>query len=475
MTADVVGLYPNIPHEQGIEALRESLEKRDKKTIPTEKLIEMTEFVLKNNLFEFNGETYQQISGTAIGTKFAPPYACIFMDKVEREIIDAQELKPWLWLRYIDDVFFIWTHGAESLHNFMDALNQAHDTIKFTFEISQEDMPRDYVGPKHLKLLPHPGINFLDLRLTLDKGKILNDLYCKPTDCHQYLSFTSCHPPHVKRSIVYSQAMRVHRLCSLEIDVQKNIRNLTQWFIKRGYPPDMVEEQIRKAKSTMSGHPVGTPQARNKDITPLVLTYHPRLQKVNNIIRKHFHILQADNSTQRVFPRAPFVSFRNPKTLRRSLVRAKVPQGDITKGTFQCGAPRCQTCSNLKVTDTFSRRHDGKQYKINFSFNCNSKGLIYLFNCKVCTKQLVGVCTTKWRERWNNYKDNSRKALNKAPHMQPELHSHFELPGHTSLTTDIEVTLIDKTDLREPKVREKFWMSELRTLVPEGLNVSESN
>ena len=51
MTADVVGLYPNIPHEQGIEALRESLEKRDKKTIPTEKLIEMTEFVLKNNLF----------------------------------------------------------------------------------------------------------------------------------------------------------------------------------------------------------------------------------------------------------------------------------------------------------------------------------------------------------------------------------------------------------------------------------------
>ena len=122
---------------------------------------------------------------------------------------------------------------------------------------------------------PHPGINFLDLRLTLDKGKILNDLYCKPTDCHQYLSFTSCHPPHVKRSIVYSQAMRVHRLCSSEIDVKKNIQNLTQWFIKRGYPPDMVEEQVRKAKSTMSGHPVGTPQARNKDISPLVLTYHP--------------------------------------------------------------------------------------------------------------------------------------------------------------------------------------------------------
>ena len=46
VTADVVGLYPSIPHEAGLKAK-------------------------------------QQISGTAIGSKFAPRYACIFMDKVE--------------------------------------------------------------------------------------------------------------------------------------------------------------------------------------------------------------------------------------------------------------------------------------------------------------------------------------------------------------------------------------------------------
>ena len=34
----------------------------------------MAKFVLQNNYFEFNGETKQQISGTAIGTQFAPPY-----------------------------------------------------------------------------------------------------------------------------------------------------------------------------------------------------------------------------------------------------------------------------------------------------------------------------------------------------------------------------------------------------------------
>ena len=43
----------------------------------------MAGFVLKNNIFKFNGKVKRQYSGTTIGTKFAPPYACIFVDEVE--------------------------------------------------------------------------------------------------------------------------------------------------------------------------------------------------------------------------------------------------------------------------------------------------------------------------------------------------------------------------------------------------------
>ena len=50
----------------------------------------MAEFVLKNNFFEFNNQIKQQISGMAIGTKCAPTYSCIFMDKVETELWDTQ-------------------------------------------------------------------------------------------------------------------------------------------------------------------------------------------------------------------------------------------------------------------------------------------------------------------------------------------------------------------------------------------------
>ena len=78
-----MGLYPNIPHQAGLKALKEALEKRDIKKIPTEDLVKMAEFVLNNNIFEFNSKPYQQKSGAATGTKFTAPYAFISRDEVQ--------------------------------------------------------------------------------------------------------------------------------------------------------------------------------------------------------------------------------------------------------------------------------------------------------------------------------------------------------------------------------------------------------
>ena len=61
----------------------------------------MTEFVLKNNYFEFNDKVKKQLSGTAIGTKFAPAYASIFMDKIESHFLKSQELTPFYTIALI--------------------------------------------------------------------------------------------------------------------------------------------------------------------------------------------------------------------------------------------------------------------------------------------------------------------------------------------------------------------------------------
>ena len=140
VTADVVGLYPNIPLELALKALEEALEKRDSIQISTSDLVKMTRFVLQNNYFEFNEETKQQFSGTAIGTKLAPPYACIFMDQVESELLKTQTHQLLVWFRYIDDIFFIWIHGQDKLEQFLVDLNKFHLSIKFTHESSRKNV-----------------------------------------------------------------------------------------------------------------------------------------------------------------------------------------------------------------------------------------------------------------------------------------------------------------------------------------------
>ena len=142
VTADVVDLYPSIPHEAGLGALKRALENRSVKKISTENLIKMAEFVLKNKVF-------QQISRTAISTKFAPPYACIYMYRVEQDFLKTQELQPLLRFRFIDDIFFIWTHGNEELKKFMENFNNFTPNLRFTYEYSEK------------------SISFLDLIITV--------------------------------------------------------------------------------------------------------------------------------------------------------------------------------------------------------------------------------------------------------------------------------------------------------------------
>ena len=68
-----------------------------KKYISSDTLCDLAEVVLKNNIFKFGKKTLKQKRGTAIGTKFAPPYSILFMAELEEEILRKAEFKPYLW------------------------------------------------------------------------------------------------------------------------------------------------------------------------------------------------------------------------------------------------------------------------------------------------------------------------------------------------------------------------------------------
>ena len=266
MTSDVAGLYRIIPHEAGLRALKEVLDRKEDKKISTEDLVKVAEFLLKNNYFEFNGQVKHQILGTAINTKFAPTYAFIFMDETETNFLQTQEFQPLLWFRYIDDVFFIWNHGPDKLVSFMTEFNNYHCNIKFTNESNREN------------------IMFLYLDISLSGNKLTADLDTKSTDKHQYLHYTSAHPAHTKCSISYRQALRMSRICSYKTDFEKHLVDMKLWFQARGYPSDLIQKEMNKVK--LSGHWDKNKAKKKSKGVPLVITFHLPLKDVGNIIHK---------------------------------------------------------------------------------------------------------------------------------------------------------------------------------------------
>ena len=108
----------------------------------------------------------------------------------------------------MDDVFIIWTHGKKERHKFMEDLNNHQPNIKFTYTFSKNFVP------------------FLDLDFQLSGDELTTNYHIKPADRHQYLHFTSSYPNHTKRSTVYSQALRVSRICSRECDSLKHISEM---------------------------------------------------------------------------------------------------------------------------------------------------------------------------------------------------------------------------------------------------------
>ena len=133
--------------------------------------------------------------------------------------------------------------------------------------------------------------------MKIKEGRVITDLYCKPTDSHQYLYYYLCHADHIKRSIIFSQALRLKR-CSEKNDLNVGVEDLKIWFRKRGYPDYLIKEQTEKAlRFTPSD------ENKNKKVShvSLVVTYNPALKNLSQVIRKNLRYYMQMNRLRKCF------------------------------------------------------------------------------------------------------------------------------------------------------------------------------
>ena len=82
------------------------------------------------------------------------------------------------------------------------------------------------------------------------------------------------------------------------------------------------------------------------------------------------------------------VGFKNNKSLKEHLVRATLPEINEAGSSKPCGGKRpiCQLCKHFKTTSSFQKPNSIETYKINQVFDCNSKNVVYLIECRTCKK-----------------------------------------------------------------------------------------
>ena len=211
-----------------------------------------------------------------MGTDSAPSYANIFMGKFEETFIYPfiTNLHK-LYLRYIDDIFIIWTANRQQFIDFIGKLNQKHPSIKFKHHISNK------------------AVDFLDTTVYIDENnKLQTKLYRKPTDQQSYLHRNAEHPTNLKIYIPYSQALRIKRICSTIEEFDRSCDTLEEKFIQRGYSESEVVRQIKRAKDIpREGTLRSIPRAKSNRI-PFVTKYNQTLPSIGEILHRDWNLLQ---------------------------------------------------------------------------------------------------------------------------------------------------------------------------------------
>ena len=470
VTMDVRALYTNIPNEEGIQAVREKLT-ASSSTLPTRVITTFLTLILTLNNFVFNGINYLQTKGCAMGTKCAPTYANIFMGKFEEtHIYPKIRDKTRIFLRYIDDLFFIWKGTENELNEFFKEINKVHQTIKFDYDYSKTE------------------INFLDLTIYKDAtGKLATKVYTKPTDRQAYLHRNSAHPSHLKKSIPYGQALRLRRICSDLNEFNEASKNLKSRLENRGYKEEEIMKQITQARIRNREELL---QYKPKEATtriPFILTYNPQLPNAKEAINKHWSILQINPNMQNTFKEKPIMAYRRNKNLGDILGQKNLKNGkvirkqDITGRKGGCSP--CHTrndnlcCKQVQNTSTFRSWKTKKEFKIFHRVNCKSKFVIYLLECTKCGIQYVGKSEWAMNIRINKHRNDVLRedAINVC--------QHFKQPSH-NFNRDAKITIIEELKKKDKSLkemrkiledREDFWIIKLKTLHPQGFNMELNN
>ena len=134
------------------------------------------------------------------------------------------------YLRFIDDIFFIWTGNKDQLITFLNDLHTNHNSIKF--------------GHKELQ----SNISFPDTKFYIKSNKVETKIYRKGIKRQIFLHVISEHPILLKNSIPLSQVLREKRRCLTSENFRLCCLELKQKLIEKRNKSDLLDKHTSRVE-----------------------------------------------------------------------------------------------------------------------------------------------------------------------------------------------------------------------------------
>ena len=412
LCCDITSLYTSIPLDLGVKALEfwfEKLSRLIPERFTKSFILDFSVFVLSNNYFEFDDKIYHQVVGTAMGTTFAPPYACLVVGFLEETLLfptilpsvfdsDTCNLIIEQFYRYMDDGVTLLPEHIK-IETFLELLNKMDPSIQFTIT-----KPTFYEKDSEKVQM----VNFLAIILYLsESGKISTDVFYKRTNTHDYLDFNSHHPMHVKRNIPYVLAKRIIVFTSDDKTMENHLMDLKNWLIKCNYPLNIIDKGIHNAR--LQGP---APERNNRKVIPLISTYYSNYHN-DNVIEVANSLIKnsKDERVRMAFKDTVFVNaLRQPPNLLRTLSNSAFirQSNSMPAGLYKCTSKRCKICKLYLQECTSFKTANGATWIIKARIDCNSKNVLYWLLCRFCLKVSNTGKTDNFRTRINNHISDCR-------------------------------------------------------------------
>ena len=402
-TADIKALYTNLSKELVFAAI-EYWVNRYIALIPIlqrfglQFILDGLEVILNHNYFLFDDEYYQQIHGFAMGTKAAVNCANLGVAYKEVQLFEKlPRMYPYdvakhiidTYFRFLDDVFYEWLQQFD-VKPFQLSLNQMDPHLKFIFEELSDEQ------------------NYLDVNVKVIGYEVVLDIFRKPTDSFNYLHYGSCHPLHTKDNIALSLAKRIVRITSG--DPGPRLAELKNNLIIRGHPHQKIDDAFARTYSPPS-------QDKSGDMIVFTCTHNPAQWFDRTQITHALDNLTGDSMKATFKDCRVVIGTRQPKPLRRYLIKSKFSRSQIQRPRKPPGLYRCKNCKYHRLgyfqpCKMFSFGKDGQfTWVYKRYFTCDSKNVIYVLKCRGCWMFYIGE-TSDLKPRTRKHKSDVKHPKN---------------------------------------------------------------